>query len=77
MSGGRFWIEVFPRGQIMDPYTCLDGAALGSIQMFMASSGTGKTPMARKVHASFTKFQALVTPWDRVAEGAYHQLEAN
>jgi TRAP-type mannitol/chloroaromatic compound transport system substrate-binding protein len=33
-----------------------------------------KTPMARKVHASFTKFQALVTPWDRVAEGAYHQL---
>jgi len=35
-----------------------------------------KTPMARKVHASFTKFQALVSPWDRVAEGAYHQLVA-
>jgi len=35
-----------------------------------------KTPMARKVHASFTKFQALVTPWDHVAEGAYHQLVA-
>jgi TRAP-type mannitol/chloroaromatic compound transport system substrate-binding protein len=33
-----------------------------------------KTPMARKVHASFTKFQALVGPWDHVAEGAYHQL---
>jgi TRAP-type mannitol/chloroaromatic compound transport system substrate-binding protein len=33
-----------------------------------------KTPMARKVHASFTKFQALVAPWDHVAEGAYHQL---
>jgi len=33
-----------------------------------------KTPMARKVHASFTKFQALVRPWDHVAEGAYHQL---
>ena len=33
-----------------------------------------KTPMAKKVHASFTKFQALVTPWDHVAEGAYHQL---
>ena len=33
-----------------------------------------KTPMARKVHASYTKFQALVGPWDRVAEGAYHQL---
>jgi TRAP-type mannitol/chloroaromatic compound transport system substrate-binding protein len=33
-----------------------------------------KTPTARKVHASFTKFQALVGPWDRVAEGAYHQF---
>ena len=35
-----------------------------------------RTPMARKVHASFTKFQALVGPWDRVAEGAYHQFVA-
>ena len=35
-----------------------------------------KTPMARKVHASFTKFQALVGPWDLVAEGAYHRLVA-
>ena len=31
-------------------------------------------PMARKVHASFTKFQAVLGPWDHVAEGAYHQL---
>ncbi len=35
-----------------------------------------KTPMARKVHASFTKFQALVGPSDHVAEGAYHQFVA-
>jgi TRAP-type mannitol/chloroaromatic compound transport system substrate-binding protein len=35
-----------------------------------------KTPMARKVHASYTKFHALVVPWDQVAEGAYHQLVA-
>jgi TRAP-type mannitol/chloroaromatic compound transport system substrate-binding protein len=35
-----------------------------------------KTLMARKVHASFTKFQALVGPWDHVAEGAYHQFVA-
>jgi len=35
-----------------------------------------KTPMARKVHASYSKFQALVGPWDHVAEGAYHQLVA-
>jgi hypothetical protein len=30
--------------------------------------------MARKVHSSFTKFQALVGPWDHVAEGAYRNL---
>jgi len=35
-----------------------------------------KTPMARKVHASFAKFQALVGPWDHIAEGAYHQFVA-
>jgi len=35
-----------------------------------------KTLLAKKVHASFTKFQALVGPWDRIAEGAYHQLVA-
>jgi TRAP-type mannitol/chloroaromatic compound transport system substrate-binding protein len=35
-----------------------------------------KTSMAKKVHASFTKFQALVGPWDHVAEGAYHRLVA-
>jgi TRAP-type mannitol/chloroaromatic compound transport system substrate-binding protein len=35
-----------------------------------------RTPMARRVHASYTKFQALVGPWDHVAEGAYHQLVA-
>jgi TRAP-type mannitol/chloroaromatic compound transport system substrate-binding protein len=35
-----------------------------------------KTPMARKVNASFAKFQALVVPWDHVAEGAYRHLIA-
>ena len=35
-----------------------------------------KTPMAHKVHASFTKFQAALNQWDHIAEGAYHQLVA-
>jgi TRAP-type mannitol/chloroaromatic compound transport system substrate-binding protein len=35
-----------------------------------------RTPVARKVHASYTRFQTLVGPWDRVGEGAYHQLVA-
>jgi len=33
-----------------------------------------KTPMARKVHASFTKFQGRIGPWDFIAQGAYHQF---
>jgi TRAP-type mannitol/chloroaromatic compound transport system substrate-binding protein len=36
--------------------------------------GSEKSPLAKKVHASFTKFQALVGPWDRASEGAYHQF---
>jgi TRAP-type mannitol/chloroaromatic compound transport system substrate-binding protein len=35
-----------------------------------------KTPMARKVHASYTKFQAQLAGWTRISEGAYHQLVA-
>jgi TRAP-type mannitol/chloroaromatic compound transport system substrate-binding protein len=35
-----------------------------------------KSPTAKKVYASFTKFQALVGPWDHAAEGAYHQFVA-
>jgi TRAP-type mannitol/chloroaromatic compound transport system substrate-binding protein len=35
-----------------------------------------RSPMARKAHASFTRFQALVGPWDRIAEGAYHRYVA-
>ena len=41
-----------------------------------AKEESEKTPMARKVHASFTKFQTLVGAWDHVAEGAYHQYVA-
>jgi TRAP-type mannitol/chloroaromatic compound transport system substrate-binding protein len=33
-----------------------------------------KSPMAKKVYASFTKFQALLAPWDHISEGAVHQL---
>jgi TRAP-type mannitol/chloroaromatic compound transport system substrate-binding protein len=35
-----------------------------------------KTPMARKVHASYTKFQAQLAGWARISEGAYHQFVA-
>jgi len=49
---------------------------LKKLAVEVAREESEKTPIARKVHASFTKFQALVGPWDRVAEGAYHQFVA-
>ena len=38
MSGGRFRIEVFPGGQIMQPFECFDAASQGTIEAFMASA---------------------------------------
>jgi TRAP-type mannitol/chloroaromatic compound transport system substrate-binding protein len=35
-----------------------------------------KSPMAKKVYASFTKFQAQLAGWSRISEGAYHQFVA-
>jgi TRAP-type mannitol/chloroaromatic compound transport system substrate-binding protein len=35
-----------------------------------------KSPMARKVYASFTRFQGQHDGWRRVSEAAYHQLVA-
>src|SRR5262249_20129656 len=36
-SGGRFRIEVFPGGQIMQPFECFDAASKGTIEAFMGS----------------------------------------
>ena len=33
-----------------------------------------QTPQARKVSASYAKFQALLGPWDDLAEASYHHL---
>jgi TRAP-type mannitol/chloroaromatic compound transport system substrate-binding protein len=37
---------------------------------------SAKSPMATKVYASYTKFQAQHTGWSRVSEGAYQQFVA-
>jgi len=33
-----------------------------------------KSPMARKVHASYTKFQDVVGEWSEISEGSYYSL---
>jgi TRAP-type mannitol/chloroaromatic compound transport system substrate-binding protein len=45
-SGGRFRIEVFPGGQIMQPFECFAAASQGKIEAFMASAyyWTAKEP---------------------------------
>jgi TRAP-type mannitol/chloroaromatic compound transport system substrate-binding protein len=35
-----------------------------------------KSPMAKKVHASYTKFQGLVDDWSMISEGSYYSLLA-
>ena len=40
----------------------------------VAREQSEKSPMARKVYASFTKFQLQLGTWDHFAQGAYHQL---
>jgi TRAP-type mannitol/chloroaromatic compound transport system substrate-binding protein len=46
MSGGRFRIEVFPGGQIMQPFECFDATSQGTIEAFMgpASYWVDKEP---------------------------------
>lgn len=38
MSGGRFRIEVFQGGQIMQPFECFDADSKGTIEAFMGTS---------------------------------------
>src|SRR5262245_50421354 len=38
MSGGRFRIEVFPGGQIMQPFECFDATSNGTIQAYMGAA---------------------------------------
>jgi TRAP-type mannitol/chloroaromatic compound transport system substrate-binding protein len=40
-SGGRFRIEVFPGGQIMQPFECFDAASQGKVEAFMPGGSLG------------------------------------
>jgi hypothetical protein len=42
----------------------------------LVKEASEKSPMAKKVYASFTKFQAQQAGWSRISEGAYHQFVA-
>ncbi len=46
MSGGRFRIEVFPSGQIMQAFECFDATSKGTIEAFMGTASYWATPIA-------------------------------
>jgi TRAP-type mannitol/chloroaromatic compound transport system substrate-binding protein len=64
---GKIELTAFPAPVLRD---------LRKLSTEVVKEQSDKTVQARKVSASFAKFQALVSPWDRVAEGAYHQWVA-
>ena len=33
-----------------------------------------KSPMAKKVHASYSKFHSLISDWSLISEGSYYSL---
>jgi TRAP-type mannitol/chloroaromatic compound transport system substrate-binding protein len=47
---------------------------LKKIATAVINSHSEKSPMARKVYTSFTKFQSMLDPWDQVAQGVYYQV---
>src|SRR5215831_14774623 len=49
-SGGRFRIEVFPGGQIMQPFECFDAASKGSIEAFMGAGQDRKSTRLNSSH---------------------------
>src|SRR5262245_23136773 len=47
--------------------------ALKNLSAEVVKAESERSPMARRVYASFTRFQTLVGSWDHVAESAYQQ----
>ena len=69
-SEAKGTVEVLPL-----PLAVLRG--LKTLAAEVIKTESEKSPMARTVHASFTKFQRLMGGWDHVAESAYHRLVAS
>src|SRR5688572_29341099 len=55
----------------------LDDATLKEIKkvaLEVNKEESEKSPMAKKVHASYTKFQGIVGEWSEISEGSYYSL---
>jgi TRAP-type mannitol/chloroaromatic compound transport system substrate-binding protein len=57
----------------------LPAPVLGSLKKLAAEvvrEESERSPMAKKVYASFTRFRTHLAGWSRISEGAYHQFVA-
>ena len=50
-----------------------NAVALEQIRTDVIRQHSETNPMARKVYASFTKFQTLLGGWDQLGQGVYDQ----
>jgi len=62
---GKVELVQFPRPVLQD---------LRKLSAEVIREQSERTPMARKVSASFARYQAQLGPWDDVAEASFHQL---
>jgi TRAP-type mannitol/chloroaromatic compound transport system substrate-binding protein len=51
-------------------------ADLKKLAADVVSEESQRSPMAKRVHASFAKFRSHLAGWSRISEGAYHQFVA-
>ncbi|HXH82128.1 MAG TPA: ABC transporter substrate-binding protein [Candidatus Tectomicrobia bacterium] len=49
---------------------------LKKVALEVVKAESEKSPMAKKVHASYTKFQELTEDWSAISEGSYYSLLA-
>jgi TRAP-type mannitol/chloroaromatic compound transport system substrate-binding protein len=62
---GRVEIAVLPTSVLVD---------LKKVSAEVVRQESERSPMARRVYASFSKFQNQVGDWGQISEGAYHRL---
>jgi TRAP-type mannitol/chloroaromatic compound transport system substrate-binding protein len=62
---GKVDILAFPTPVIRD---------LRKVSAEVVRQEADKSPMAKRVYVSYTKFQAQIAAWGDVSEGAYHRL---
>lgn len=76
MALKRFRTEFQGRVEIL-PFPTEVMKALKQLAHEVKREESERSPMAKKVYASYTKFQQLISDWGRISEAPYHALIAS